>query len=98
MNDFRVALAQEVAAQIGAEVLPETCSICQHPLVMKPDQGLPFCWFCSTDKMAAQRGRTALTKAKMAANGVFLEIDLHPHPIASAADRPRSTWPEGWTL
>jgi hypothetical protein len=57
---------------------------------------MPFCWFCSTDKMAAHRGRTALTKAKMAANGIFL-IDDHSCPMLAERQEhaERSSWIEG---
>lgn len=97
MIDFRLALAQEVAEQIDAAVLPQCCPSCHIPLLMKYDQHVPFCWFCVTDRMAAQRGQTALTKALMAANGVFLQVDLHPHPMADQEDQ-RSSWPEGMAL
>lgn len=92
MIDFKLALAQEVAAQIGADVLPDRCCsvinsevICGHPLMIKPEQDFPFCWFCVTDKQAAQRGRTALTKARMAAKGIFLQEDMHPCPALQDA-------------
>lgn len=106
MMDFRLALAQEVAAQIGAEVLPQRCIsvisdgvICDHPLMMKPEQDLPFCWFCVTDKMAAQRGRTALTKAKLASNGIFLDVDMNAHPLLEQKkEEERSAWIEGMPI
>lgn len=90
--DIRLAFAQEVASQIDADILPEYCkaiindegTICGFPLVEKRRQCIPFCWFCVTDKMAAQRGRTALMKAKLAAKGIIISEDLHPHPAASA--------------
>ena len=117
MIDFKLALAQEVAEQIGAKVLPDRCCavinneiICGHPLVIKPDQDFPFCWFCVTDKQAAQRGRTALTKAKLASQGIFIEENLHPCP--SLEEKPwlahpgriydpeeeTTNWPKGMAL
>jgi hypothetical protein len=79
ISEFRIALAQEVANQIGADVLTEKCPDCPFPLLMKKDQSLPGCWFCVTDRLTAQRGRTALTKAKMAARGIWI-VDFHAHP------------------
>lgn len=100
MIDFRLALAQEVADQIGAFVQSGRCLKCRAPLMEKVEQGIPFCWFCMTDRMAAQRGRTALTKAKMAANGIFLEEDMHACQslVESVSPDDRSSWPKGWIL
>ena len=68
MTDIRVELAEEVAVQIGAVVLPERC-VCRWPLMVKPEQGMPFCWGCTTDKKTAFEGRALLLKAKLAAIG-----------------------------
>jgi len=95
--DLRRILAQEVAEQIGAEVQPEVCDICRYPLIMKADQGLAFCWFCATDRRAAHEGRTALTKARMAANGIFI-VDENIHPALARQREQESSWPEGWAL
>jgi uncharacterized protein YbaA (DUF1428 family) len=103
MIDFKLALAQEVAGQIGADVLPERCTsdigngiVCDFPRMVKHEQEFPFCWFCVVDKMAAQRGRTALTKAKMASKGIFL-IDDHACPmlVNQQLQGERSSWIEG---
>ncbi len=97
--DVRLALAMEVAQEIGAEVCNEHCPSCHTPLLEKTDQHIPFCWFCMTDRMAAQRGRTALTKAKMASKGIFVvEENMHPTLAAGRQFIERSSWPEGWTL
>ncbi len=73
--NIRTSIAIEVSAQIGAIVLDQMCT-CGWPLLEKPEQGLPFCWGCVTDRTCAQRGRTVLAKTKLAASG----IHLGPHP------------------
>jgi hypothetical protein len=77
MADFRVILAHEVAFQIEAIVLPERCPDCKHPLMLKEDQGIPHCWFCTVDRIAAQRGRTALTKARCASQGIIIDNKIY---------------------
>ena len=94
MSDFRLALAMEVAEQIGAELFPGRCDRCRSPLLEKPEQEMPFCWFCVTDKMTAQRGRTALTKARMAAGGIFI-ADMHEHPLAAKRRELEMAWDGG---
>lgn len=84
--DIRLALAEEIAASIGAVIIPELrCGRnigygpCRWPLMAKPEQGmLMFCWGCTTDNRTAHEGRTALTRAKLAAQGVMIGHD-HTH-------------------
>jgi hypothetical protein len=65
MNPFKIALAEEAAQQIGALIMTEECPSCRHPLILKMDQDIAFCWFCAVDKASAQRGKTVLTKIKL---------------------------------
>lgn len=92
MIDIKLAMAQEVSEQIGAVVCKEICSQCKCPLLEKPEQGFPFCWFCAADRTAAQRALTALTKAKMAAQGVFLKVDDHAHPALATKKLQYQSW------
>ncbi len=77
--DFKLAMATEVAAMIGARVLDQRCDsraaptvICGWPLMEKPDQGMPFCWGCTTDKKTAMQGRALLLRAQMAEHGITI--------------------------
>ena len=81
MMNFRLFFAQDVAEQIGAMVCPERCIKCGMPLLEKIEQAIPFCWFCVTDRISALRGRTALTKAKMALRGIIV-VPENAHPLA----------------
>ncbi len=84
--NIRIAIVGEIAGQIGAKMLVnELCDRCQSPLVEKPEQGMPFCWMCVTDKICAQRGHDVLTKAKMAACGIILEDLRGPGFIPESA-------------
>lgn len=98
-GQLRLALAQEVAEQIRAIVCKEKCPDCRYPLIEKPEQGIAQCWFCTTDRIAAQRAATILTKIKMAANGIFvIEEKMHPAMACRREQEERSSWPEGWAL
>lgn len=66
--NIRIAFAMEVAEQVGAHMLCQLCPTCESPLMEKPEQDVPFCWSCVTDKMAAHRAKTLLTKLKMREN------------------------------
>lgn len=72
--NIRVAIAMEVAEQMGAHVLAQPCPTCTTPLIEKTEQNLPFCWICVTDRASAHNGRTALIKEKMKEQGIVLEI------------------------
>lgn len=82
--NIRIAIAIDVAAEIGAIVTEARCPDCGAPLLEKEDQNLAFCWLCVTDRIAAQRGRDALTKARLAEKGIIVE---HHHTMAEP-DRP----------
>lgn len=93
----RLIMAMEVAEQIGAMVLQQECkaiinnegAICGFPLMEKPKQDLPFCWFCVTDKMTAQRGKNALTKAKLLSKGIVMD-EFHPPTVTTELVNPRN--------
>lgn len=107
--DIRLLFAEEVAEQMGAIVLPEKCgaligygNTCRFPMLMRPEQGLQFCWFCVCDRELSHRGRTALTKAKLAAKGIIICDEMHPHPMADDSrpdgEQDRSSWDDGMPL
>ena len=99
--DIRRILAEEIGGQIGAIVLEERCPKCRGWYIEKPGQDIPLCWGCITDRNAAQRAYTTLTKAKLAAKGIIVEDHglrewIAPKEITS--DDEDSSWPEGMIL
>jgi hypothetical protein len=102
--DIRFSIAFEVAEEMGARVLVnELCNFtrngrdCGWPLLEKPEQGMPFCWGCTTDRINAQRGRTALTKARMAEKGIIIE-DLHAAPAIEPEHHDNWSFTNGMAL
>ncbi len=59
--DIKCALAEEIADTMGATVESEKCH-CGWPLLMKPNQGMPYCWNCTVNNTLAQRGKALLFK------------------------------------
>ncbi len=68
--DIRLEFAEEVAEEIQAVLVEGRCDKCGWPLMEKPEQGMPFCWGCTTDKRTAMEGREKLLRAKLAERGI----------------------------
>lgn len=72
--DIMLEMAQEVAAEIGAVIVDGRCD-CGWVLIEKPEQGMPFCWGCTTDKQTAMEGRALLLRARLAEKGIMIPAD-----------------------
>ena len=70
--DLKSQIIFDIADTIHADVLPQRCIRCGFPLIKRHLQDMPFCWGCYTDRLTAQEGRTALLKARLAADGIVI--------------------------
>lgn len=73
MGDLRYDLANEVCDVFRFQLFPGHCDRCRYPLVEDRAVLLPFCWFCACDKEQALRGRAALLKARLTAQGFLIK-------------------------
>ncbi len=79
MEDLRLVLAVQVCEEFGFQLFPNRCE-CGYPMVEKPNQRIPFCWFCACDRKSATVARATLLKAKLAEHGIVMEERRELHP------------------
>jgi hypothetical protein len=63
MSDLRVELAQEIADQIGAILIPGRCQ-CGSPMMKFHNSPGAFCWSCLTDEQTAQKSIDLLERLR----------------------------------